>query len=120
MTGMRDMQGIGRAALALSSGLLAMAVFAAGALAQTTPAPTPAPTPAEESAIKPVVEKTCSSCHVFSQVSAQRKTAEQWATIVDQMIGFGAPISDEEYPKVVDYLAKTYGAETGGTKPAGR
>jgi hypothetical protein len=118
MAGMRNMQGIGRAVLALSSGLLAMAVFGAAALAQTTPAP--APTPADESAIKPVVEKTCSSCHVFSQVSAQRKTAEQWATIVDQMIGFGAPVSDEEYPKFVDYLAKTYGAETGGTKPAGR
>jgi electron transfer flavoprotein alpha subunit len=116
MTGMRDMQGIGRAMMALSSGVLAMAVFGAGALAQTTPAPAPT----DESAIKPVVEKTCSSCHVFSQVSAQRKTAEQWATIVDQMISFGAPISDEEYPKVVDYLAKTYGAETGGTKPAGR
>lgn len=119
MTGMRDMQGIGRAALALSSGLLAMAVFGAGALAQTTPAPAPAPAPVGESTIRPVVEKTCSSCHVFSQVSAQRKTAEQWATTVDQMISFGAPVSDEEYPKFVDYLAKTYGAETGGAKPAG-
>jgi hypothetical protein len=116
MTGMRNMQGIGRAVLALSSGVLAIAVFGAGALAQTTPAPAPT----EEPAIKPVVEKTCSSCHVFSQVSAQRKTAEQWATTVDQMIGFGAPVSDEEYPKFIDYLAKTYGAETGGAKPAGR
>ena len=109
MIGMRNMQGIGRA-------LVAMVVFRVGALAQTTPVSAPH----EESAIKPMVEKTCSSCHVFSQVSAQRKTAEQWATIVDQMIGFGAPVSDEEYPRFVDYLAKTYGVETGGAKPAGR
>jgi hypothetical protein len=108
------MKSIGRTTLTVSAGLLAFAVIGTGALAQADPAP------AAEPAIKPVVEKTCASCHVFTQVSAQRKTPDQWALTVDQMIGYGATVSDEDYPKFVDYLAKTYPAQSGGDKPAGR
>ncbi len=109
------MQGIGRKTPAVSAGLLAFAVLGTGALAQADPAPA-----AADPAIKPLVEKTCASCHVFTQVSAQRKTPDQWALTVDQMIGYGATVSDEDYPKFVDYLAKTYPAQSGGEKLKGR
>jgi hypothetical protein len=108
------MHGIGRKTLTVSAGLLAFAVLGSGALAQADPAPAVA-----DPAIKPVVEKTCASCHVFTQVSAQRKSPDQWALTVDQMIGYGATVSDEDYPKFVDYLSKTYPAQSVGEKPAG-
>lgn len=54
--------------------------------------------------------KSCTSCHVASQVTSQHKTAEQWATTVNQMIGFGAQVTDDEFDPLVAYLAKSFGA----------
>ena len=108
------MKAIGRITLMASAGVLAFTVLETGALAQADPAPA-----VTDPAIKPLVEKTCASCHVFTQVSAQRKSPDQWALTVDQMIGYGATVSDEDYPKFVDYLSKTYPAQGSGEKPAG-
>jgi mono/diheme cytochrome c family protein len=114
------MQGISRVAFAASAGILALTMFAAQAPAQSGPqtAPPPAAADAADAAARALVEKNCSGCHLLSQVTVQHKTADQWATTVDQMISFGAPVADEDYPKIVDYLAKHYGAQAGAAKPA--
>lgn len=120
------MMGFGKVMLGVSGGVLALAIVAAQA--QTAPTVPPAqaqpsapaaaaPAAAADPAIKAKVEKTCSACHVFNQVSAQHKTAEQWGATVDQMIALGAPVTDEDYPKIVAYLAATYPA---GSAPSGR
>lgn len=105
------MKAFRHAMLAASSAVLGLALVAAQAPAQTPPAAA-----ADDAATGALVEKTCASCHVISQVTAQRKTADQWAGTVDQMIGYGAQVSDADYPKIVDYLAKHYGA--GAAQPA--
>jgi cytochrome c5 len=92
-----------------SAGVLALTLLAGKAPAEPAEAP-------DVVAARTLVEKTCSSCHVISQVTAQRKTADQWAGTVDQMIGYGATISDADYPKIVDYLAKYHGLEAAAAK----
>jgi hypothetical protein len=44
-------------------------------------------------------------------VTGKRMTARQWGATVDQMIGKGAQVSEEEYGVIVAYLAKVYGVE---------
>lgn len=61
--------------------------------------------------IAKLVQSSCTSCHVATQYSARKKTAAQWGETVDQMIGFGAVISDDQYDKIVAYLAATYGVD---------
>lgn len=56
-----------------------------------------------------LVVAACTQCHVASQVTSQHKTADQWAETVTQMIGNGAKVSDSDFDKVVNYLAKNYG-----------
>jgi hypothetical protein len=56
-----------------------------------------------------LVEKACSDCHKFNMVSAQRKTADQWAANVQRMIEIGTVLPDAEVPRVVAYLTEHYG-----------
>ncbi|WP_164847351.1 c-type cytochrome [Sphingobium algorifonticola] len=81
------------------------------ALAMHAPAQADASAAMPEGPARGIVEKTCTGCHVASQVTAQRKTSDQWAQTVDQMIGYGAQVSDEDYAKIVDYLATNFGSE---------
>ena len=113
------MMGFGKAMLGVSGGLFALAIVTAQAQTAPTAAPPNAQpsNPAGDPAVKAQVEKTCSGCHVFNQVSSQHKSQDQWAATVDQMIQLGAPVSDADYPKIVAYLAATYPA---GAKPSGR
>jgi hypothetical protein len=95
---------ISRAALAGAFAALFMAGHAKEIGAQTAPAPAPDPGRA-------VMEKACTSCHERAQVTAQHRNARQWSETVDQMIGLGATVSDEEYPVLVAYLAKDFGPQ---------
>jgi mono/diheme cytochrome c family protein len=61
-----------------------------------------------------IVAKACTQCHVGAQVTSQHKTADQWADTVNQMISNGAQVSDDDFDKVVAYLAKNFGP-VGGT-----
>ncbi len=56
------------------------------------------------------VVKACAQCHSADIVSAQRKTRAAWADTVNQMMANGATVSDAEFDKVVDYLAKSFPA----------
>jgi mono/diheme cytochrome c family protein len=55
-----------------------------------------------------VVVKACTQCHAAELVTNTGKSREEWSTTVSTMIGNGAPVSDAEFGKVVDYLAKNY------------
>jgi hypothetical protein len=66
---------------------------------------------------KDKVAAACSTCHAITQVTAQARTAPQWAETVDQMVSRGATVSEEDYPIIVDYLAKHFAP--GIAPPAG-
>ena len=57
---------------------------------------------------KDLINKTCTACHAITQVTSVRRPKAQWADTVDQMIARGAPVSEEDYPAIVDYLAKNF------------
>lgn len=59
---------------------------------------------------KKLVEDICSLCHEWQRVKEQQLTREQWSGVIKGMIFEGAPVTDEEFNLIVEYLAKNYGA----------
>lgn len=58
---------------------------------------------------KAVVAKACLSCHNAKIATSKAGTEDEWADVVNQMIGKGALLSDDEADQVVEYLAKHFG-----------
>lgn len=59
-------------------------------------------------------QANCVACHSAEYMQYQPATAPRtyWDTMVKRMkLVFNAPIQDADIPVIVDYLAKTYGAE---------
>ena len=85
------------------SGLIAgFVVLAAGAARADTLPPGP---------MHDTVAKACAQCHSADVVSSQRKTRAAWADTVNQMVAHGAQVSDAEFDKVVNYLARNFAAK---------
>ena len=60
---------------------------------------------------KELVESICVLCHEFARISTEALTRDQWAGEIRGMVAEGAPLSDEDFDLVVDYLTKTYGVK---------
>jgi hypothetical protein len=60
---------------------------------------------------KELVEGICILCHEFARVERQELSKEEWAGVIKGMLAEGAPLTDEEFSIVVDYLARTYGVK---------
>jgi cytochrome c5 len=58
---------------------------------------------------KALVEDICSLCHEWQRVKEYPKTKEQWSGTIKGMIAEGAPVTDEEFNLIVDYLGTNYG-----------
>ncbi len=85
------------------SGLIASLVFLTAGAAQANTLP---PGPMHDT-----VTKACAQCHSAEIISSQRKSRAGWADTVNQMVANGAQVSDAEFDKVVDYLAKNFAAK---------
>src|SRR5262245_29590967 len=57
---------------------------------------------------KEILEKQCSTCHAPDMVRSFGRSREEWEEVVTTMIDQGAKVSEEEYPVLVDYLAKNW------------
>ncbi len=51
-----------------------------------------------------LVESRCTACHTLDRVWAKAYTAEEWADVVDRMIGYGAELDEAERAAVLDEL----------------
>lgn len=58
-----------------------------------------------------LVSQACTTCHLASQFTSLRKTPGQWAEAVNQMINKGAVVGDNEFDRIVNYLAKNFPAK---------
>jgi hypothetical protein len=61
-------------------------------------------------------QAACVSCHSAEYMAYQPPSAARpyWEAMVKRMkLVFKAPLEDADIPVIVDYLAKTYGAEQG-------
>ena len=55
-----------------------------------------------------VVVQACTQCHAADVITSSGKSREEWSTTVSTMVGNGATVSDADFGKVVDYLAKSF------------
>lgn len=62
---------------------------------------------------KKLVESVCILCHEFARISTEQLTRDQWAGEIRGMLEEGAPLNDDEFEMVLDYLTKTYGPRSG-------
>jgi hypothetical protein len=67
---------------------------------------------------KAVVEKVCTACHDLDTALADKHTEKEWRSVVDTMVNRGAEGIDEEFDKIVKYLAKFFGKDTASLNPS--
>ena len=54
---------------------------------------------------KDVTVKACAPCHEARRAASVRLTRDGWAAVIDGMRKRGAPVTDEDFPVVLDYLS---------------
>ncbi len=73
------------------------------------PAPAPGQSPAKAGVDLALLQEHCSACHTLDTVTAQNKTADEWAETMDRMADHGMQITPEDSKKVTDFLVAHYG-----------
>ncbi len=58
---------------------------------------------------KALIETNCTKCHELSKVIHARQTKISWQQTVENMVGRGAQVSDDDVPVIVEYLAANFG-----------
>jgi hypothetical protein len=56
-----------------------------------------------------LVEDVCTYCHNLDRLQRQQLSREEWRGLIKGMISEGAPVTDEEFSEILDYLVKHYG-----------
>jgi hypothetical protein len=56
-----------------------------------------------------LVEDVCTYCHNLDRLRGKELSREEWRGLTKGMISEGAPVTDEEYSVILDYLVKNYG-----------
>jgi competence ComEA-like helix-hairpin-helix protein len=58
--------------------------------------------------------RICSQCHAVTIVTKLRMTEDGWTGVVDDMVSRGAQGTDDEFNRVVKYLAAHFGPDSPG------
>jgi hypothetical protein len=58
-----------------------------------------------------LVKDVCTYCHNLDRLRGKELTREEWRGLIKGMISEGAPVTDEEFSMILDYLVKTYGRQ---------
>ena len=56
-----------------------------------------------------LVEDVCTYCHSLSKLSGHELSRKEWRELIAGMIFEGAPVTDEEFSLILDYLTKNFG-----------
>jgi hypothetical protein len=64
--------------------------------------------PLPEGPGKDILLNTCTICHDLQRVRTRRATPEGWDELLQEMLSEGAPLSDENYPILLTYLARNF------------
>jgi cytochrome c5 len=60
---------------------------------------------------KDVLLNTCTMCHELFRIKFNRRSPEEWEETLVSMLNEGAALSDEEFERVLLYLARNFGVE---------
>jgi len=58
-----------------------------------------------------LVEDVCTYCHNLDRLRGKELSREEWRGLIKGMISEGAPVTDEEFSMILDYLVKHYGSK---------
>ncbi len=61
-----------------------------------------------EGAGKSLVAVACVGCHDLSPIFSERRNADQWRGIVNDMVRLGSPLGGNEPETVIDYLSTSF------------
>ena len=56
-----------------------------------------------------LVAEVCTYCHNLDRLLGKELSREEWRGLTKGMISEGAPVTDEEFSMILDYLTKNYG-----------
>jgi competence protein ComEA len=57
---------------------------------------------------KAALFRVCSECHGAESAVGQLKTREEWRRTLDEMAGYGAQGSDEDWTQILEYLVRHF------------
>jgi mono/diheme cytochrome c family protein len=97
--------------------LLGGAAVSSTALTQVAGTQTKPVDPLPSGAGKPIVLKSCTTCHTLTVITTRRATEAEWTKTVNDMVNRGADLSDDEIDKVIDYLSTNFKPDDSDTKP---
>jgi competence protein ComEA len=95
----------------LVAALCLVSAIAGRAQTSQTPVPSPVAIPQDfpEGPNRDVVVRLCRDCHPVTQVTRRRESRFHWSGLVEQMMGEGANITNEDFELVVTYLSVALG-----------
>jgi cytochrome c5 len=64
--------------------------------------------PLPDGAGKQILLNICTQCHSLDRVKARGSSAEEWDELLMHMLNEGAPLSDRDYPLLLNYLARNF------------
>jgi cytochrome c5 len=67
--------------------------------------------PLPDGAGRNIVLNICTMCHDLKRVRRNLATREEWEETLGAMLNEGAPLSDQDFPVVLSYLAKNFKSE---------
>lgn len=82
--------------------LLGAALWAGGSLSLSRPSD-------RNAAGRKLFEDVCSLCHDLQRAGSRNMSKEEWSGFIKGMLSEGAPLTDEEFSLLVDYLAENFG-----------
>ena len=64
--------------------------------------------PLPEGAGKQIMLEVCTMCHKLHTIRETGATRDEWEDILVHMLNEGAPLSDDEFPVLLNYLARNF------------
>jgi cytochrome c5 len=58
---------------------------------------------------KDLIDSVCFWCHEPERMETKHLDKKQWADLIRAMVYEGAPVTDDEFQMIVEYLAKNFG-----------
>ena len=64
--------------------------------------------PLPDGAGKPIMLEVCTMCHTLHKIRETGASRDEWEDILVHMINEGAPLSDDDFPVLLNYLARNF------------
>jgi hypothetical protein len=64
--------------------------------------------PLPEGAGKPILLEICTMCHELQRVKEHGRTREEWEDLLVHMTNEGAPLYDEDFTVLLNYLSRNF------------